>query len=536
MTSAALDNVPSVLDTGFVPPAFRWEPPGMRISDDSKLVADECADAGFEPDAEQMMILDAIFALGPDGYSAAFEIAAICTRQNLKTAAFEMAALGWLFLTDEELVIWSAHLFSTAEKTFAHLEKVISNHKPFHKRLARNGFSHGNGDESIKLKTGGELAFRTRNKDNARGLTGSKVILDEAYALQDQHMGALMPTMAASPDGQVLYGSSAGMARSAVLRDIRDRGRPGGDESLAYYEWCAPDPAEVCAAGDACMHARNAVGCGCDKPELWQLSNPASTPRRYVRSGMGPPRIRLQTMAKERRSMPPHEFGREFMGWWDQPVEGMSPITTAAWERTLDQTSKAVDPVSLAVAISLDRSMSAIGVAGWRPDGKAHVELIEHRPGTGWTLRRLVELAEKYNPCCVILRPDSPAGAFEKQMTSPPAPGKLSRFAVKPEPGRKTLQDGQIQLHLTTSREYAQSCGSFADAVVNESLRQIGQKPLDDAVEGARTHESAGAWIWWPKDSPADITPVEAVTLALHGLVTYGRKKPPPGPFVLVGR
>lgn len=535
MSGAALAEPPEGMP-GFVPPAYRWEPPDARITDDSKLVADTCADAGFEPDAEQMMILDAIFALGADGHSSAFEIAAICTRQNLKTAVFEMAALGWLFLTDEQLIVWSAHEFRTSEKTFAHLERVISGYPPFHKRLRKNGFSHGNGDEAIKLKSGAELQFSTRTKGGGRGLTGDKVILDEGFALRRQHMGALLPIMAAVPDGQVLYGSSAGLADSDVLRDVRDRGRAGGDPRLAYFEWCAPPPSEACAAGDGCTHSRNAKGCGCDKPELWQLSNPASTPRRYVRTGLGPPRIRMQTLAAERRSMPANEFGREFMGWWDEPAEGMSPISEAAWQRALDRESKAVDPVALAVAVPKDRSMSAISIASWRPDGKAHVELVDYRPGTGWTLKRIIELTDKWNPCCVILRPDSPAGAFEKQMISPPSPGKTPRFAVKPQTGHKKLLDGQTQLHLTTSREYAQACGAFADAVINDGLRHIGQPPLDDAAYGARTHESAGAWVWWAEGSTAEIMPIEAGTLALHGLVTYGRRKPPPGPFMLVGR
>lgn len=539
--AALYDGLPAV-PPSYVEPTWRWEPPDARKSVDSLLVAETCAKADFPPDDEQQMILDALFALAPDGTSAAFETAVIAPRQNVKTAAAEMAVLGWLYVIEVPLVIWTAHEFPTSEKAFLHMEQLVTSAPSLSREL--RAISHGNGDEAIELKSGCRVEFRTRTKGGARGFGGDKIVFDEGYALQAQHMGALVPIMSARPDGQMVYLSSAGMSDSSVLRDIRDRGRAGDDPALAYYEWCAPPPELACDAGTACTHARTSVGCGCDKPEYLQQANLAITQRTYgivsdgerVGQETGPPRLRLRAIQGERRTMPPAEFGRERMGWWDDPASGVSPITTAAWGRALDSSSKAADPVVLAVSIPKDRSLSAIGIAGWRPDGKAHVEVIEHRPGTGWTLARLLELVETWKPCAVVINPASPAGAFEKQMTTPPAPGKDPRFATKPEPGAKRLKDGQTQLHLMTSRDYAQACGAYADSVINDQLRHIGQPPLDDAVEGVRTHESSGAWIWSEKDSPADITPVEVVTLALHGLVTYGRKKPPPGPFVLVGR
>ena len=539
--AALYDGLPAV-PPSYVEPTWRWEPPDARKSVDSLLVAETCAKADFAPDDEQQMILDAIFSLAPDGTSAALETGVIAPRQNVKTGVGEMAVLGWLYVIEVPLVIWTAHEFPTAEATFLHMEQLVTSTPSLSREI--RAISHGNGDEGILLKSGCQVQFKTRTKGGARGISGDKIVFDEGYALRSQHMGALVPIMSARPDGQMVYLSSAGMADSAILRDIRDRGRAGDDPALAYYEWCAPPPEKACDAGTACTHARTSVGCGCDKPELLQQANLAITQRTYgiIRGGervgqeTGPPRLRLRAIQGERRSMSPAEFGRERMGWWDDPAEGVSPVTKAAMDRALDSGSQAVDPVALAVSVAIDRSVSAIGIASWRPDGRAHVELTDSRPGTGWTLNRLIELTDKWKPCCVVINPASPAGAFEKTMITPPKPGENARFATKPEPGAKRLKDGQTQLHLMTSREYAQACGAYADAIINDQLRHIGQTPLLDATEGVRTHESAGAWIWSAKDSPADITPVEVVTLALHGLVTYGRKKPPPGPFVLRGR
>ena len=49
----------------------------------------------------------------------------------------------------------------------------------------------GNGDEAIELVTGSRLIFKTRTKGGGRGLSGSKVILDEGMFLQPMHMGSL---------------------------------------------------------------------------------------------------------------------------------------------------------------------------------------------------------------------------------------------------------------------------------------------------------------------------------------------------------
>src|SRR5258708_35183548 len=107
------------------------------------------------------------------------------------------------------------------------------------KRIIRN-----HGEEGIETKTGARLSFKTRTKAGGRGLSARKVILDEAFALRAMHMGALLPTLSAQPDPQVLYGSAAGMFDSDVLQDLRDRGRAGeaADPKLAYMAWCAPGP------------------------------------------------------------------------------------------------------------------------------------------------------------------------------------------------------------------------------------------------------------------------------------------------------
>jgi hypothetical protein len=213
-----------VSDAELVEPAFRTGPEVFKT--DGGDVAELCEMVGYAPDVEQRLLLDLAFAWTPEGKSAAFEMAVVCPRQNLKTGFFKQCALGWLFLTDERLVVWSAHEFPTAQEAFRDISELIDGSDMLTRRVKR--IYNGNGDERVELMSGARLLFKARTKTGGRGLSGDKVILDEAFALQPGHMGALLPTLTVRPDPQVFYGSSAGLSSSDVLRKVRDRGRRGG--------------------------------------------------------------------------------------------------------------------------------------------------------------------------------------------------------------------------------------------------------------------------------------------------------------------
>ncbi|WP_202235286.1 terminase [Actinacidiphila reveromycinica] len=477
---------------------------GAQVAELSKL-------AGFVPDLEQRLILDAIFAVDSADKVAALEAAVVVGRQNMKTGLFKMAALGWLFITDQRLVVWSAHEFRTAQEAFRDMEQLIMDTPRFAARVKQ--IHRGSGNEAIELHGDRRLMFKARTRTGGRGLSGDKIILDEAFALQPTHMGSLFPTLAARPNPQVVYGSSAGLIDSGVLRGIRDRGRKGGDPSLTYFEWCAPPPNEACADGETCTHAQDVKGCGCDNLDLVKRANPAVGRR-----------ITVEYILGERRGLPPAEYARERMGWWDDPIGGETPIKPGDWAACLDEESKREGTVALAVDITPDRSTTSIAVAGRRSDGLVHGEVVEHRQGTGWVVDRLVELFESIEPTPValIVDPAGPAGSLEKSL--------LERgFTLDKEP----LGDAW-RLHMMGTREYAQACGALADDIANDRFRHIGQTPLDTAVDGVATRPLAEAWAWSRPKSGAVIAPLVAVTLARHGHATYGVEEPQ-APFVLVG-
>ena len=185
-----------------VEPTYRTGPDYVRTYGDE--VADLAALADFAPDPEQRLGLDLIFAVDGRDRAAAFEFAVVCSRQNRKTGLFKQAVLGWLFITDQRLIIWSAHEFRTAQEAFRDMEQLIGG-CPSLSRLVKR-VHRASGSEGIELVTGQRLMFKARTKAGGRGLTGDKVVLDEAFALQPEHMGALLPTLSVVPDPQVLYG------------------------------------------------------------------------------------------------------------------------------------------------------------------------------------------------------------------------------------------------------------------------------------------------------------------------------------------
>ena len=470
-------------------------------------VADLCELVGFTPDPEQRLGLDLLFGVDRTGKSVAFEFAVVCSRQNLKTGLFKQAALGWLFITDQRLIIWSAHEFNTAQEAHRDMAELIEGSDFLRRRLKQ--VYNGAADKSIELLSGQRLVFKARTHTGGKGLSGDKVVLDEAFALRPMHMGSLLPTLSVRPDPQVVYGSSAGYADSDVLRGIRDRGRSGRSDRLAYLEWGAAPG--TCVRGALCDHLQGTPGCALDVVENWQASNPLLGRTRTNGTG-----LTLEYVRAEREALPPLEFARERLGWWDEPDLGNAPpISVDDWKARTDKTSAIPDkaPIVLAAEIALDRKSASVGVAGFRADGTQHVELIAHQAGTDWLLPALLGFIErnelhqlnrgttaKPKLCpAVIIDPTSPAGTL-----------------VDP------LRKAGTEPVLMTTREAGLSAAGLQDAVKDEQVFHRGQEAVELALSGAVKRDLGdGGWAFGRKksaQSAVDITPLVVVANARWAL------------------
>lgn len=392
----------------------------------------------------------------------------------------------------------------TSQEAFLRIRWLVENADEFRKRVARIRTSHG--DEGIELlpsKTmiagssgrrvsigkAPRLRFVARTSGSGRGFSGDVVILDEAFNLPAQVISALMPTMSARPNPQLWYASSAvnqeEHPHGEVLTKIRARGLAGEDPSLVYAEWSA----------DEAAYKENPAGVAND-PEQWAASNP----------GMGI-RISPEHIAREQRSMPAKSFMVERLGIGDWPTlaDGITVIDAAVWTALADRLSAIEGDVVFAVDATPDRTAGAIAVAGRRSDGLLHGEIVEHRPGTGWMLDRLLELHKSWGPRAVVLNPGSAAGSLSVG-----------------------LREVGIEPVEVFGRREAQACGWVYDLITNSKVRHLGQPELADALAAAQKRDMGDAWVWDRKDSNGDISPLGAFTLALNG---FAQPTEPEQPF-----
>lgn len=451
--------------------------------------------AGLYLDEWQQFVL--VNALGEkaDGRWAAFEVGVDVSRQNGKGGILEARELGALFLFDERLTIHSAHQFDTSLEAFLRLEGLIEGRDEFTRRVKRISRSHG--EEGIELygpkgrrRTGGQrIRFRTRTKGGGRGFTGDLVIFDEAMIFPESSHAAVLPVVSARPNPQVWY---TGSAVDQLIHDdglvfarVRERGHRGDDPALAYFEWSA----EILGIDGKPLAPDEIPREVTLDPKVWAQANPAL--------GI---RISAEHVEKEWRSM--GNGGRSFaverlgIGDWPATTGESYVIDPEKFDALTDAGSMPVDPVVFAYDVTPDRSRAAIAVAGSRHDALYHLEIIDHRPGTGWLAVRLQNLVQRHRPAAVVTDAAGPAGS------------------IIPE-----LEQLGVTVTTVSAKELALGCGMIFDAVEQHTARHLGQRELAAAIRGASKRPLGDAWAWSRRNSDADISPLVAVTLALWGLV-----------------
>jgi hypothetical protein len=466
-------------------------------------VADICALANFAPDPEQELILDLTFAIGDNGLSAAFEIDIIGPRQQFKTASILQIELGWLYVTNEKLIVHSAHELDTTAEAFRDLANLIESTPALSKRLAltrgeRPGISEGNGRWAIELSTGQRVKYKARTAGGGRGLTGWKVVLDEAFALQPTHMGALLPTLAAVPDPQVVKASSAGKSDSLVLHEAKDRGRAGTSPRQVYIEYGDREAQTGCTQDD-CDHAKTAKGCAFDDEQRWKRIMPALDRR-----------VTVETVRAMRQSMPPDEFGREFMVWWDDPIGGIEAALLASWATCEDLHSAPTTRPVLSIDVAPKSRSAAIVAAMWRPDGLPHIEVVAHAPTADWVIGAAVGFNQRQKPIDWVIDPDGPAGALLAD-----------------------LREAGIEPTLMTTRDRGQACEAFAKAISAQNVRHLGDPVMARAIASSGQRDIGdGLWVWSRTKSTGDISPLYGATEAFWGLSVAPPELPAPPPPV----
>lgn len=477
--SSRLAEPPAVV-LGAQRPRIELVPP-IDVTSTGEMALEVCERADLFLDPWQRFVLTSSLGERADGKWSAFEVAEVVPRQNGKGSVLEGRELTGLFAIDEErLIIHSAHEQATSSEHQLRLLALIESVPEFDRKVMRA--PKGKGMEAIELRDGSRILFKTRTGGGGRGLTGDLIVLDEAMILPEATTAALVPTMAARSmvgNPQLWYAGSAvdeeKTDHGIVLARVRVRALKGVPR-LMYVEWSADgdDPSNV---PDDVLH----------DPGVWAQANP----------GLGL-RISQEHIANEvAGALGPREFAVERLGIGAWPIIDQldkDGITSEMWNACLDAESRADDPVCFAFDVRPNRSSAAICAAGVRPDGHMHIEVVDHRSGTGWVADRLRELVDAHQPVAVVCDGRSPAAALLKQVS-----------------------DVGVVVKTLTGQEHAEGCGVLFDAVEQRTVRHLGTPELTAAVRGAARRPLGDAWAWSRKSSAVDICPLVGCTLAMWG-------------------
>jgi hypothetical protein len=330
------------------------------------------------------------------------------------------------------------------------------------------------GDEAIRWHNGSRHGITAPGEKAGHSDVLDVAVADEAWGLEDSRLEqGLSPTMVTRPQPQLWVVSTAGTARSGYLRGKVETGRArvaaGRGAPVAYFEWAAPEGADPA------------------DPKTWRACMPALG--RTVREA---------AIAAEFERLDLADFCRAYLNWWPSAIPAdWLVISEAAWRALADPRSEAVDPVAFAADVTPERSHAAIAVAGRRLDGLGHGEVVDHHPGTGWVVPRLVELVERWQPCAVVVDGTGPAGSL-----IPP------------------LEAAGVEVARPGARGMAQAAGDVFDAVAERTVRIVPRPALDAAVAGARQRPLGDSWAWARKGLSVDICPLVALSLARWGHAT----------------
>lgn len=433
---------------------------------------------GHEYDEWQKGIGRIVLAKRADGNLASMidGVGLSLPRQVGKTHLMSGLIFALCILRPGTLVIWSAHHSKTHAETFLSMQGFAQRHRvaPYVDKVYT-----GSGDEEVRFRNGSRILFGAREAGFGRGIPGVDIVVfDEAQILSDKALDAILATMNTSRFGLALYIGTPPRPdnNSESFTRMRSSALDGSLKNGAWVE-CGAEP-----DSDP------------DDREQWARANPSF-----------PARTPVESILRLRSKLTEDSFKREALGIWDPSVTA-HVIDPEQWARCADEQSIAVEALTLAVDVSPDRKFTAIGLAGQRPDGAWHVELVDERKGTAWVVPFVRERLERNAIRAVVLDSVGPASSLIDE---------FERAKIRP-----TVMD---------TKDVARACGQFYDAVYGEQVRHIDQPQLSASLGSASRRPLLDAgWGWNRKGSDSDIAPIVACTYALWGAQASRQKITPP--------
>jgi hypothetical protein len=451
-------------------PRIRVRPAAVR--DDSADLVELCAGYGLALDGWQQLALGDILGLDDDGQWSAGTAAVVAARQSGKGVLIEALALGALLLYGEKTVACSAHEARTTRLSFERVLTYFDNYSDLTKRVA--AVQRWVGREQIRLRDGSMLVFPARSRGALRGYSIDRLLIDEAQYLTNAQLEAVLPTMSARPNTQIVhFGTVPTHAGDGeVFLRLRAAALSGNSRGLTYLEWSAPADADL------------------DDRAAWAQANPALGAR-----------ISVEAIVAERQQLSNEGFRRERLSIF--PTDRVERVVNMDVWAGLAAPGPAGG--ELPTAVGVDRLLDGrfvIAFAWVTGDGRTHVEVVRAESADPLLELGYIEaFTTRSTP--VVMSASSTANVLLDGLRG-----------TRPTPFRNgiALSDSSMEA----------ACQSFLDEVLAGRLTHSGQKVLDDAVSGARRRPrgDAGGWVWDRRDESVTVSPLYAVTAARYGATT----------------
>ena len=470
-------------------------------------------DGGTGPTPIQLAIADMLNA-------GAFTNGVLEPRRTTKTTSIQAVLLGRCSLRDDYNVGWT--LATTGAKASERFRKdivtPINRLYPDPKSMPFT-VNVGKGTEHIAWRNGSWFNVYAPGGDGFRSGGFDAAWVDEGGEaepeLSEDLTIAVLPTMDTKPGAQFIVSGTGAKYR-------------GGN--LLWDQLNDPDSGVI----------RHSVPDMIDPEELEAWEPDADHPRARVRAlvekyhpgvGWTTP---IEAVKRNFDKFPREKFNMEYLGLFGSEGSNVGLIPPAQWERTTVAGALPPPPkrFALALAIHPDGLWASVGVA-WHHDeaptdlvsealaldGMAEedatvrigVGLLHHQQGTSGLANKVLALSRKYKVPIIYDQLSQSAGVEVET---------LSRAMPRPTLTPATTVD---------VRRAATKVLQGLDPE-HDTIRHWRQPQLDNAVAIAvkRAIGSAGGFGFGrPKgDYAADITPIEAVSLAVHFLPEHGKKLP----------
>lgn len=444
-------------------------PKGIVTTSWPRVVA-KCAEVGVSFDCWQHGIGAIALGKREDGKYAATVGGVVLSipRQVGKTFLVGMIVIALCLLHPRLTVLWSAHRTRTTTRTF-HALKAITERAKIKPHMLDPRLS--NGEQEIRFRNGSVILFGAREQGLGRGFEEVDIeVFDEAQILSARALEDMVPAANQSrqPSGALLFFMGTPPRPTDPGEEFTNRRKAalaGETDDMVYVELSADKDAKA------------------DDRAQWAKANP-SYPRRTPVESMR--RMRAQLTDEQ-------SYLREALGVWDDESGRLGLFRLPDWARSQDPASQPGAVLHMAAHSTPDRSRSSVAVASLRPDGKLHVELIEHGPGVSWLAGYVKERAKAHRPRAVVVAGGMAAGSLAPELES------VSGFATM------------------NATEVRRACGHLYDLVDAGDLAHRSAQELADvlavAVEAAKRSTGKGEWVFSAAPE-IDLSPLYAVALA----------------------